>query len=132
MKKITLLMCVGLMITSCAQKHVGDVLLNKINERYGVFANADTLGDGTLFYSISLRGKNFLANEKNIIGLIDKTLNKVPDEVKEGQTGHGEKYRYNSYKWNTPEIKLDVQSNFYYSGDRTKDSAYIRFWMNKK
>ena len=52
--------------------------------------------------------------------------------IKEGKRGSGGDYLYNTYKWNTPKLQLDVQSSFYYSNDKSKDSIYVRLWMNKK
>ena len=111
-------------------KDIGDVIIANVESNYGSFIRADTLGDGTLFYSITLKGDELLKNEKEIIGFIDKTLEKVPDKIVEGKMGHGADYTYNSYDWNTPQIKLSVQSSFYFN--EKQDSVYLRFWMNKK
>ena len=141
MKSIISIIFISFLAFSCTMKnekskevvnetpeHVGDIILSNIESNYGSFINNDTLNDGTLFYSVALKGEARFASEKNIIGLIDKTLEKVPDEIKENVQGVGSGYLYNSYKWNTPLITLKVQSDFYVA----KDSIYVRLWMNKK
>lgn len=110
--------------------HVADKIFQKIIKSYGDVSLYDTLGDGSILYRKTIRGKGMMAAEKSIIGIVDKTLNKVADESKKSQIGSG--YTYNSYEYNTPEIELTIQSSFFYEDTRQNDSVYIRFWVFKK
>lgn len=108
--------------------HIGDKIFADIENDYGNTLSRDTLTDGTLVYTFYLNGTEYLAQEKSLIGYIDKTLEKVPDETKEGQMSSRGDHLYNTYLWNTPLITVDIQSSFYYSND----SIYVRIFMNKK
>ena len=116
--------------SNTSENHIGDVIIKKIEKSYGNFLSEDTLINGDLFYSMTLKGKERLKKEKEIINLIDKTLNKVPDNVKNNEFSG--QYLYNIYKWNTPELGLKIESSFHTTSGNRNDSVYLRIWMNKK
>lgn len=114
------------------ENHVGDVIINKIEKSYGNFLSEDTLINGDIFYSMSLKGEERLKNEKEITNLIDKSLKKIPDVLKKNELSSNGKYLFNLYKWNTPELGLKMESSFFITTGNRNDSVYIRLWMNKK
>jgi len=115
-----------------SESHVGDVIINKIEKSYGNFLSEDTLINGDLFYSITLKGKERLKNEKEITNFIDKSLKKIPDVLIKNELSSNGKYLFNLYKWNTPELGLKMESSFFITTGNRNDSVYIRLWMNKK
>ena len=137
MKKLFTIIFLIFIVLACntkkeENKHIGEKIFADIGNNYGSNLKQDTLTDGTLVYTFYLKGNECLAKEKSLIGYIDKTLEKVPDEIKEGQLSSTGKYMYNTYKWNTPLITLDIQSSFHFVEENSNDSIYVRIFMNKK
>lgn len=110
---------------ACQTQSMDSKVVSAITNKCGVVFERGTTGIGEIVYTAKFPEKDYYTITANAKNTIDKTLNILPAVLKENQLSPVGTGAYNHYEWETPEIKVTMETE-------TGENSAIRLWITNK